>query len=197
MTTRRYESGRLVSEKPAPTTKPVWGKKDGESLGAMPVQAAEKPAIHEAPAALTVRNPADSALDAAAQALVDARADGLKGTIPTLVAQTPKVARRPPPAQQAQATVPSPSTPASPPPVVTAVDEPILDTSDMRKFLLQQMVRASKGEITSETVKNITTLSQQVYNATSLELKAAAILKNPDRSIGSLKLVSPRDDAKP
>lgn len=72
-------------------------------------------------------------------------------------------------------------------------DEEITDTSNMRKFLLKQMVRAAKGEITTETVKNIVTLSQQVYNATSLELKAAVILKAGDKSIRALELVSPQD----
>lgn len=72
-------------------------------------------------------------------------------------------------------------------------DEEITDTSNMRKFLLRQMVRASKGEITTETVKNIVALSQQVYNATSLELKAAAIVKSGEKSIRTIELVSPQD----
>ena len=76
---------------------------------------------------------------------------------------------------------------------VSVADERIEDTSDMRKFLLKQMVRAARGEITTETVKNIVTLSQQVYNATSLELKAATILKDSERSIRALELVSPQD----
>jgi hypothetical protein len=76
---------------------------------------------------------------------------------------------------------------------VPAEDDRIEDTVDMRKFLLKQMVRAAKGEITTETVKNIVTLSQQVYNATSLELKAAMILKDSERSIRALELVSPRN----
>ena len=86
---------------------------------------------------------------------------------------------------------------ASAPPVkasASTVDERIEDTSDMRKFLLRQMVRAARGEITTEAVKNIVTLSQQVYNATSLELKAAAILKDSERSIRALELVSPQNN---
>jgi len=87
--------------------------------------------------------------------------------------------------------------PPAPPPSkapVSVADERIEDTSDMRRFLLRQMVRAARGEITTETVKNVVALSQQVYNATTLELKAAAILKDQDRSIRALELVSPQDD---
>ena len=115
-----------------------------------------------------------------------------------------KVIRRPPPVV---ADTPAPvaelpetpeqKLPAAPPPSkppVSVADERIEDTSDMRKFLLKQMVRAARGEITTETVKNVVALSQQVYNATSLELKAATILKDKERSIRALELVSPQDD---
>ncbi|MBK5061778.1 hypothetical protein [Paraburkholderia domus] len=111
-----------------------------------------------------------------------------------------KVVRRPPPAVVADAPTaatlpeaPAETARAAPPTAAPGADEEITDTSNMRKFLLKQMVRAAKGEITTETVKNIVTLSQQVYNATSLELKAAAILKDSERSIRALELVSPQD----
>jgi hypothetical protein len=112
-----------------------------------------------------------------------------------------KVVRRPPPVVvpepapvEALPVAPTEIAPAAPPPEAPpSADEEITDTSNMRKFLLRQMVRAAKGEITTETVKNIVTLSQQVYNATSLELKAAMILKNTDKSIRALELVSPQD----
>lgn len=170
-TARRYESGRLVSDKRAAPPTLGWGKKDDEL-----------------PAATAALQPDTSTDDTTEE--------------PDMRAAPAKVVRRPPPAiipdtklEEAVCTVPRDSPPSVPPPCSTAdADERIEDTSDMRKFLLRQMVRAAKGEITSETVKNIVTLSQQVYNATSLELKAAAILKSTDKSIRALELVSPQDN---
>lgn len=171
MTARRYESGRLVDDRRAVTPTLGWGKRDNEPLAAMPVAQAdapgaetpEEPETHRAPAKVVRRPP------------------------PAVVADpAPAEASQEAPEETALSAPP----PAAPPP---DTDERIEDTSDMRKFLLKQMVRAAKGEITTETVKNIVTLSQQVYNATSLELKAAAILKDTERSIRALELVSPQD----
>jgi len=167
-TARRYESGRLVDDKRAETPALGWGKKDGKPL-------VEK----HAP-----------------------QTDTEDTDVPEKRAAPAKVVRRPPPvvAPEPAPVVALPEAPVEtmlPAPPSAAVppsdDERIEDTSDMRRFLLRQMVRAAKGEITTETVKNIVTLSQQVYNATSLELKAAAILKNSERSIRALELVSPQD----
>jgi hypothetical protein len=169
MNARRYEMGRLVDDKRAATPTPGWGKKDDEHLDAIPVPQAD------APAAETPEEPATRAVPA-------------------------KVVRRPPPvvvpeAAQAEALPEAPAKTALPvpPPAAPDTGEEITDTSNMRKFLLKQMVRAAKGEITTETVKNIVALSQQVYNATSLELKAAAIVKSGEKSIRALELVSPQD----
>ncbi|MFM0163877.1 hypothetical protein PQR39_26120 [Paraburkholderia sediminicola] len=158
----------MVDDKRAATPALGWGKKDDESLAAMPVPS-------ELPAA-------------------DAPEEAGK---PPVAA---KVVRRPPPIiaadpVPAEALPEAPAEPAlpAPPAVAPSADEEITDTSNMRKFLLKQMVRAAKGEITTETVKSIVALSQQVYNATSLELKAAVILKAGDKSIRALELVSPQD----
>jgi hypothetical protein len=168
-TARRYESGRLVDDKRAETPALGWGKKDDDLLSAMPgprsgMPAAETPLQPDAPK------------------------------------EHAKIVRRAPPAVMAEPSpvaalpgAPAENLPTAPPPAAPDADEEITDTSNMRKFLLRQMVRAAKGEITTETVKNIVTLSQQIYNATSLELKAAAILKNSERSIRALELVSPQD----
>jgi hypothetical protein len=131
-------------------------------------------------------------------------APSIASEAPTEPRAPAKVIRRPPPVV---ADTPAPvaelpetpmqKLPPAPPPSkapVSVADERIEDTSDMRRFLLRQMVRAARGEITTETVKNVVALSQQVYNATTLELKAAAILKDQDRSIRALELVSPQDD---
>lgn len=64
----------------------------------------------------------------------------------------------------------------------------ITDTAGMRKFLIKQMARAARGEIDAATVKSVCSLAQQVYNATKLELDAARILKDSDRSIRALEL---------
>lgn len=169
MTSRRYEGGRPVDDKRATTPALGWGKKDDESLAAMKAPPA---------GASTGDDPPE----------------------PEARVALAKVARRPPPLVVPEAipdaALPDASAakaPAAPPPTAPEIDERIEDTSDMRKFLLKQMVRAARGEISTETVKNIVTLSQQVYNATSLELKAAAILKDSERSIRALELVSPQD----
>ncbi|MFM0405279.1 hypothetical protein [Paraburkholderia dipogonis] len=131
--------------------------------------------------------------------IADASSDNTPGA-PEAPKAHAKVVRRPPPVAASEPapveTLPSASAETdlpAPPPAAPVADEEITDTSNMRKFLLKQMVRAAKGEITTETVKNIVTLSQQVYNATSLERKAAMILKNSERSIRALELVSPQD----
>ena len=167
MTTRRYEMGRPVFDQRAKTPA-LTGEKSGE-------RPAERPQ---------------------ARALVAEAPDE-----PMTRPEPAKVVRRPPPVVAPEPTpvetlpvAPAEIAPPAPPsPAPQNADEEITDTSNMRKFLLRQMVRAAKGEITTETVKNIVTLSQQVYNATSLELKAAAILKDSERSIRALELVSPQD----
>ncbi|MFM0058537.1 hypothetical protein PQR64_23225 [Paraburkholderia phytofirmans] len=168
MTTRRYEMGRPVYDQRAEASSLANG---GRTV---------RQAVSMQPAAPLVAETSDER---------EARPSPAK------------VVRRPPPvlapeplpvdALPVAATEKAP--PAPPPEIPLSSDEEITDTSDMRKFLLKQMVRAAKGEITTETVKNIVTLSQQVYNATSLELKAAMILKNTDKSIRALELVSPQD----
>lgn len=169
MTATRYEMGRPVFDNRASTPSLGEGRKGGKL-------------------------PAEPAL------MADAPRDATPDEPPARAAPA-KVVRRPPPVVTAD---PAPVealpvaateiTPAAPPPEAHPnTNEEITDTSNMRKFLLRQMVRAAKGEITTETVKNIVTLSQQVYNATSLELKAAAILKDSERSIRALELVSPQD----
>lgn len=171
MKARRYEMGRLVANT-ASTPKPGWGKQDAESIPAVP---ASKPPAYAA----TPDTPEEASLRVAPA----------------------KVVRRPPPvvvpeSAPVEALPVAPTEiapPAPPPPASQNADEEITDTSNMRKFLLKQMVRAAKGEITTETVKNIVAISQQVYNATSLELKAAMILKAGDKSIRALELVSAQD----
>lgn len=202
MSTRRYESGKLVSESHAAVSRPAWAKKDDTAKPVVEKPAASEITSHShapnvAPGRLTTALP-DSTIEDVAQAVASGHTADSAGelTTPATETITSKGSHRPPPAPREPATDSTPSAPLSPPPVDTAFDRPILDTSDMRKFLLQQMVRAARGEITSETVKNIVTLSQQVYNATSLEIKAAAILKDNERSIRALTLVSqqPRAD---
>lgn len=166
ITARRYESGRPVDDKRDSTPALGWGNKDSESRA--PTSPSASSPLPKKPAA--TRAPAAKA----------------------------KVVRRPPPAVTSdQLTDIATSAPARAEPTKAPVldaEERIEDTSDMRKFLLKQMVRAAKGEITTETVKNVVAISQQVYNATALELKAAMILKNGDRSIRALELVSPQAD---
>jgi hypothetical protein len=174
MTARRYESGKLVSETPSSDPKFGWAKKDDEAIAEM--RASSVPPSEASGAEL----PKDAE------------------TRPVAT----NVVRRPPPAVVAKPApvvelpeTPVQTLPVAPPPSkasVSVADERIEDTSDMRKFLLRQMVRAAKGEITTETVKNVVALSQQVYNATALELKAATILKDAERSIRALELVSPQ-----
>jgi hypothetical protein len=172
-TSRRYESGRLVGEKPALATKPVWGKEDDASLAAMPVPDS---------APLTAPDLSESEVDAVMAALQDARTDSPP---PVIAAEAAPVQALPETRKEIA--------PAAPPPVPDAVEQ-ITDTSDMRRFLLNQMVRAAKGEIDTKRVKNVVTLAQQVYQATSLELKAAAILKAGDKSIRALTLVGPQGE---
>ncbi|CAN7641789.1 hypothetical protein [Paraburkholderia terricola] len=168
-TARRYESGRLVDDKRAATPALGWGRQDGESRAAKTqadaseAETFDEPEARKAPEKVVRRPP------------------------PVVVPEPAPVVALP--EAPVETMLPAPPPAAVPPPD----DERIEDTSDMRRFLLRQMVRAAKGEITTETVKNIVTLSQQVYNATSLELKAAAILKNSERSIRALELVSPQD----
>lgn len=167
-TARRYEMGRPVYDQRAETASLGYGRKDGKTVTKTQRGAAP---IADAPNAPETR-PA-----------------------PTKVARRPPpvVVPEPTPVETLPAAAREIAPPAPPPQTPPSADEEITDTSNMRKFLLRQMVRAANGEITTETVKNIVTLSQQVYNATSLELKAAAILKNSDKSIRALELVSPQD----
>lgn len=198
MTTRRYEMGRPVFDQRAKTPALVHGKKDRETPAPKPqarAPAAETPDEPQSPPApaKVVRRPPPS-IPPYAPGTIEA---GLASVDVTKAlknaARTPEAATdAEPPAVDLEAASASEKSVAVIKPPADA-DEEITDTSNMRKFLLRQMVRASKGEITTETVKNIVTLSQQVYNATSLELKAAAILKNSERSIRALELVSPQD----
>lgn len=66
----------------------------------------------------------------------------------------------------------------------------IKNTNDMRKFLLTQLVAAAEGKIGKDVVDNICKISQQVYQATKLELEAEKLLKD-DKSatIRALDLV--------
>jgi hypothetical protein len=132
------------------------------------------PTPQESPAALVAPERSSAELSAMAQALIEARASSTE-----IACLEPDV----PPASTEK-------------PLTPAVDVPILNTSDMRKFLLQQMVRAAKGEIGTETVKNVVSLAQQVYNATNLELKAAVILKRAEQAIQTLDLVASDGDRK-
>jgi hypothetical protein len=69
-------------------------------------------------------------------------------------------------------------------------DAQIKNTNDMRKFLLTQLVRAAKGEIGKDVVDNVCKISQQVYQATKLELEAEKLLKdNKSATIRALDLV--------
>lgn len=56
-------------------------------------------------------------------------------------------------------------------------DDEITDTASMRAFLLKQMVKAAKGEIDTDKVKNVCSLAQQVFQASKLEIEAAKIMK--------------------
>jgi hypothetical protein len=167
-TARRYEMGRPVYDQRAETSSLGRSRKDGKTVAE--TQQAAAP-IAAAPVAPEIR-PAPTKV--------------VRRAPPVVVPEPTPVEALPAPAMKIAPAAPPPETPPS-------ADEEITDTSNMRKFLLRQMVRAANGEITTETVKNIVTLSQQVYNATSLELKAAAILKNTERSIRALELVSPQD----
>jgi hypothetical protein len=82
---------------------------------------------------------------------------------------------------------PSPPAPASRDP-----DE-ITDTHGLRKFLLKQMVAASKGEIDTERTKNVVAIVQQIYQATKLELEAARILQDGTKSIRAIDLIESGD----
>ncbi len=173
MTGRRYESGVLVDDKRAKTPALGWGKNDAKEKS-------------------------DDGGDVAAHLPAEPERDREIPVAPEKPAA--KVMRRPPPVIAAPAPVVTtpPVIPTALPPAAPPLQPPgdqgiIIDTSDMRQFLLKQMVRAANGEITSETVKNIVTLSQQVYNATKLELDAARILKDKERSIRALELVAPQN----
>lgn len=72
-------------------------------------------------------------------------------------------------------------------------DEEITDTHGLRKFLLKQMVAASKGEIDTERTKNVVAIVQQIYQATKLELEAARILQDGTKSIRAIDLIESSD----
>ncbi|HEX7911769.1 MAG TPA: hypothetical protein VF534_27260 [Paraburkholderia sp.] len=82
------------------------------------------------------------------------------------------------------------------PPAVVALptkrqaDDEITDTNGLRKFLLKQMVAASKGELDSERTRNVCALVQQIYQATKLELEAARILQDGTKSIRAIDLTT-------
>jgi hypothetical protein len=95
----------------------------------------------------------------------------------------------PAPAPQ-PAPVPTPVPVPAPPPAPAAAMRPITDTAGMRGFLIQQMQLAATGAIDTERVKNVCALAQQVYHATKLELDAARILKDTDRSIRAIDLTN-------
>lgn len=72
-------------------------------------------------------------------------------------------------------------------------DDEITDTHGLRKFLLKQMVAASKGEIDTERTKNVVAIVQQIYQATKLELEAARILQDGTKSIRAIDLIESSD----
>lgn len=80
-----------------------------------------------------------------------------------------------------------------PAPKVQKDDDEITDTHGLRKFLLKQMVAASKGEIDTERTKNVCAFVQQIYQATKLELEAARILESGTKSIRAIDLVESND----
>jgi hypothetical protein len=90
----------------------------------------------------------------------------------------------------APAPAPTPVPVAPPVPAPAPAMRPIVDTAGMRGFLIQQMQLAATGAIDTERVKNVCALAQQVYHATKLELDAARILKDTDRSIRAIDLTS-------
>lgn len=49
----------------------------------------------------------------------------------------------------------------------------ITSTSDMRKYLLEQMQGVVDGKVSLETAKGVSNLAQQVYNTINIEVKVA------------------------
>lgn len=64
----------------------------------------------------------------------------------------------------------------------------ITDTAGLRGFLITQMQLAAQGKIDTETVKNVCALTQQIYQATKLELEAARLLADGTKSIRTIEL---------
>jgi hypothetical protein len=52
---------------------------------------------------------------------------------------------------------------------------PITDTASLRKFLIDQMVSAAKGEIEVGAAKSVCNLAQQIYNTVKLEVAFAQV----------------------
>lgn len=51
--------------------------------------------------------------------------------------------------------------------------QPINNTRDLRRFLVEQMEGVAVGKVNTERAKSICNLSQQVYNSLNLEVKMA------------------------
>jgi hypothetical protein len=84
-----------------------------------------------------------------------------------------------------------PPAPVEMPPAREAANQDdITDTNGLRKFLLKQMVAASKGELDTERTKNVCALVQQIYQATKLELEAARILQDSTKTIRAIALTT-------
>lgn len=69
----------------------------------------------------------------------------------------------------------------------------ITDTADLRAFLIGTMKRANEGRLSPTIVDSVCKLADRVMHATQLELEAARILKDGDRSIRAIQLTG--DDA--
>lgn len=51
--------------------------------------------------------------------------------------------------------------------------EPINNTRDLRRFLVEQMEGVANGRVNTEKAKGICNISQQIYNSLNLEVKMA------------------------
>lgn len=62
------------------------------------------------------------------------------------------------------------------------------DTSELRGFLLDNMVKVARGELGAEPMRAITNGAQQVYNTLNIEAKFAIVKdKIGEGKIGSVK----------
>lgn len=67
--------------------------------------------------------------------------------------------------------------------------EAIVDTASLRAFLIRTMKRADDGRVSPTIVESVCKLADRVMQATQLELEAARILKDGDRSIRAIDLL--------